>query len=224
MVRISLNIPQKTHERMKSLSEFYKKDIKEIIDEIIEVVGIESHRIINASKEYKIPLNLTNVVSHLFDAGVHSTNSLFNRILERLEVKGLFVQDDMEIDLDEKGMWINYSAVQGCDLYVDSFDVTLNGLARITATYILEIEKIGDTALERIVEIANNIKEVEDLKLPETFYEMEFSVEIEGDDKFQNLTVDITEESLYYLPTIPVISKIIKQILEKAGVNLPIEE
>ena len=147
MVRISLSIPQDTHERIKSLNDFYKKDIIEIINEIIEAISYESRWIINTSKEYKVPVDLINVVSHLFDAGIHSTNSLFNDILERLEAKDLFVHDFMEINLDEKSMWILFVALRGCDLYVDEFDVTLTGLARLTATYLVDIEKGDGTAL-----------------------------------------------------------------------------
>ena len=90
MVRISLDVQQDTLDRLESLSEFYDKDIKEIINEIIEVISHRSGWVLNISKEYRVPIRLTNVLSHLLHVGIHSTHSLFNDILERLEAKGQF--------------------------------------------------------------------------------------------------------------------------------------
>jgi len=225
MVSISLDLKQDTHERLASLSEFYDKDIKEIINEIIEVVSFESMWIQNISNEYRVPIRLTNVLSHLLHVGVQSTNALFNDILGRLEGKGLFFASDMDIDLDEMRIWVNYDALRGCDLYVHSFDVTLTGLPRLTATYLMDVEKVDETALLRMKEIADNINDIEGLELPEAFLDiMEFSVDVVDEDEFLYLNVDIVEESLPYLPTIPAISEVIKQIMERAGVNLPIDE
>jgi len=225
MVRVTLDVQQDTIERLESLCEFYSKDVKEIISEIIEVISYESVWLLNLGKEYRVPIRLTNVLTHILFVGVQSTYSLFNKLLERLKGKGFFTVSDMEIDLEEMRIWVNYDALKVCDLYVDSFDLTLTGLQRLTATYLLDVEKVDETALERIREIVDNFSDIEGLELPEAFHDiMDFSVDVVDEDDFLRLNVDITEESLDYLPSLPAISELFKQILEKAGIELPIEE
>lgn len=225
MVKISLDVQQDTIERLESLSDFYDKEIKEIINEIIEVISHESGWLLNISKEYKVPIRLTNVLSHLLHVGVQSTNSLFNDILERLEAKGLFCASDMEIDLDEMSIWVYFDALRGCDLYVHSFDLTLTGLQRLTATYLVDVDKVDDDAVDRIIDFDQVIGWKEGLELPESFHDvMDSSIAVVDVNEFLRLNIDITEEFINYLPTIPDISEVFKRILEKAGVDLPIEE
>ena len=50
MVRISLDVQQDTIERLESLSDFYDKDITEIINEIIEVISHRSGWVLKISK------------------------------------------------------------------------------------------------------------------------------------------------------------------------------
>ena len=225
MVRIYLDVQQDTIEQLESLSEYYDGDIEDIINEIIEMISFRSGHLINISKEYRIPIRLGNVLFHLLDAGFQSTKSLFNDILDRLEAKGLFTASDMEFDLDEMRIWVYFEAFRDCELYVDSFDLTLTGLQRITATYLVDVEKVDDATVDRIIDIAQDIGWSEGLELPESFYDiMDSSIDVVDEDEFLRLNIDITEENINYLPTIPDISEVFKQIMEKAGVDLPLEE
>jgi hypothetical protein len=224
MVEINLNIPENSQEKLMELSEFYDKEINQILNEIIEAVCFKSGWITQLSEEYKVPIKLLNVVWHLLEAGIQSTNALFNNILERLDAKGLFIQDDISIDLDEGYTWINFVALRGSKLYIESFDVTITALVRLTVSHLVEMEKIDDTSLSRLYEIAENIHRFEEITPPESFLDlMEFSLDIIEDDEYLELTIDITEESFHYLPMIPDISELFKQILQNAGVKYDIK-
>jgi len=150
--------------------------------------------------------------------GRQSTDSLFNDLLERFEAKGLFVHNDMDINFDKMSLWISFEALTGCDLYVHSFDISLMGLVRLEATYHVEIEKVDDLAIRRMRNIVDNVRE--SIDLPDSFQDlMEFVVDIDEYEESIILGVDITEESLDYLPLVPDISILFKQILDKSGLK-----
>ena len=48
---------------------------------------------------------------------------------------------------------------------------------------------------------------------------MEYHVDFEEDEDFPRLKIDIVEESIGYLPSIPAISALFKQILNSAGID-----
>ncbi|MHA1409541.1 MAG: hypothetical protein ACTSQY_04355 [Candidatus Odinarchaeia archaeon] len=220
MVELSLSIPEASYEKLMELSEFYDKEIGVVVNELIEAVCFNSSWITKLSEEYKVPINLLNVVWHLLKAGIHSTNVLFNNILERLDAKGLFIQDDIIIDLDEGYTWIHFAALRGSKLYIESFDVTITALVRLTASHLVEMEKIDDASLSRFYEIVEDVHLFEEIKPPESFHDlMEFSLDITEDDEYLEMTIDITEESFHYLPPISDISELFKQILKNAKVN-----
>ncbi|MHA1298742.1 MAG: hypothetical protein ACTSO9_04775 [Candidatus Helarchaeota archaeon] len=220
MVEITLSISEDSHEKLMELSEFYDKEIGEILNEIIEAVCFQSGWITQLSEEYKVPINLLNVVWHLLEAGIRSTNIIENNILERLDAKGLFIQDDVIIDLDEGYTWIHFAALRGSKLYIESFDVTITALVRLTASHLVDMEKIDDTSLSRMYEITENIPRSKEITLPESFLDlMEVGLDIIEEDEYLELTIDITEEAFHYLPSIFDISELFKQILQNAGVN-----
>ena len=220
--RLSLGIPQNTHEQLVALSDFYKQDVAETINNILDVVGHLSQSIITIAKEYQVPVTLNATIQALFETGIHSTYSLFNVLLENLGVKGLFALEDFDIKLDEKRMWFLYDALVGCDLYVDQFDVTVEpGVLRLTTTSFIDVEKVGSKALEELKTLVQTIEENEDLELPEEFYELEdYSVEVDEGESDENwtLTVDCTAESFDYSPTVRSISEFVGKIFEKAGI------
>lgn len=215
--RIVFNVSHGSYGRLASLGEYFNEKVKEIVTEIVEVIGFSSRWIINRSEVYQVPVSLTNVLSHLVVSGRQSTDSLFNDLLERFEAKGLFVHNDMDINFDEMSVWISFEALTGCDLYVHSFDISLMGLARLEATYHVEIEKVDDLAIRRMRNIVDNVRE--SIDLPDSFQDLEFVVDIDEYEESIILRVDITEESLDYLPLVPDISILFKQILDKSGLK-----
>lgn len=220
MVRYSINVPQDTHERLILLSEHYNKDIKEIINESIHAVSFDRYQIINASKEYQVPLEMRHVVIYLLRAGFRSTRSLFNKFLEILEAKGLFTQDDLDVNFSEMCVAITYGALPKNGLYVDSFYVLWYGVADLSATYYLDIDAVDDTVVAKIKDIAENIEETGDFHENFPFLNLDYSVDVIEEDDFLDVSVRIFGQELDYLPTIPTISEFIKQLMEKAGVKI----
>lgn len=129
----------------------------------------------------------------------------------------------MEFDLDEMSIWINYAGLTESDLYVDAIDVTLSGLKRLSASYTLELDRVDNSALEKMHDIIKNIHETPSINLPDFYDVMQHHVDfIEEDEEFGKLTIDIVEESIGYLPSIPLISDLFKQILSSAGIDYPL--
>ena len=73
-------------------------------------------------------------------------------------------------------------------------------------------------------DIVKNLHETPGIKLPGFFYDvMQHQVDfIEEDDDFGRITIDIVEESMGSLPSMPVISDLFKQILDSAGIDYPL--
>ena len=213
--KTSLNIPDDSYKELASLSDFYKQDIKNVIISILDVVGVEGQRIINLGKEYKVPVKLINVMSHLFDGGFFSIYSLFNKILENLEVKGLYTLGDLDIDLDKNYMMLYYDALRGCNLQIDGFYITLEpGLSTLTTNSHIDIKKVDKKALGKLKRVVRSVE------VPEEFYELEdYNIEIEEDEEPWILAIHCWAESLIYLPGIKRISKFVEQIYKKAGIK-----
>lgn len=220
MVQISVDVSQDTYERLEELSIIYRKNVDEIIAEITDFISSQSSWIENKRKEYNVPRRLTTVLAHIFHAGIQSSNSLFTDLLEQLEAKGRFIPNDMEFDLDEMSIWINYAGLTESDLYVDDIDVNLSGLKRLSASYSLNYDRVDSSALEKIKDIIKNIHKTPGLSIPDVFNDvMEHHVDFIEDEDFLKLTIDIVEESMGYLPSIPAISDLFKQILNSAGID-----
>lgn len=212
--KLSLNIPDDSYEKLASLSDFYKQDIKSIVVSILDVVSLQSRGILNLSKEYKVPVKLDTVMFHLFDAGFNSIYSLFNEVLEKLEVKGLYLLEDFETKLDEDYIFFAYAALAGCNLHVDSFYLTIDGLKTLTTNSLIEVEKVSKQALGKLKELVQNIVE------PEEFLNLEdYNIEIEEEEEFWTLRIDCMAESLDYLPSVKQVSRFVEQIFKKAGIR-----
>ena len=221
--QVILDIDEDAYKSLTALSDLYGQDVEKTINDILDVIGFESRWIMSLSKEYRVPLGLVAVMSHIFGAGRHLTYSLFDKILESLDAKGFFFGSDLEIDLDEHRIWVNYPALAGCHLYVDEFDVTVDpGHVRLTAPSYLDAEKVSGNTLERLKAMVDNIGETE---LPEEFYDLEgYSVEVDEDEDHLALVVDCTAESLDYSPKVSTVSDLVRQILVQAGIGKQLEE
>ena len=74
--------------------------------------------------------------------------------------------------------------------------------------------------LWRKLDIIKNIHKTPGLSIPDVFNDvMEHHVDFIEDEDFLKLTIDIVEESMGYLPSIPAISDLFKQILNSAGID-----
>jgi hypothetical protein len=213
--KVSLNIPDDSYKELASLSDFYKQDVKDVIISILGGVGGHARAIIHLSKEYKVPVELETVISHTFGAGFHSIYSLFDEILENLNVKGLYTLSDLDVNLDENYMFFWYDALVGCDLQIDGFYVTLEpGVKTLTTNSYIEVKKVNNKALGKLKKLVRSIE------VPEEFDELEdYNIEIEEAEEFWILKIDCTAESLNYLPTVDGMSKFVERIFKKAGIK-----
>jgi len=218
--RVSLSIPEDNYAKLATLCDFYKLDVKQTISDILYVMGLKSQSIIYTNKEYKVPVKLTTIILDLFDAGFKTTHSLFNVVLEKLGVKGLFTLDDFDIKLDENHMWLLYIALEGCGLCVDEFDVTIGpGTMRLTATSFIDTENVSSEALEKLKGIVHNIEEEGKPNPPKEFYELEeYSIEIEEEEDSWALKFDCYA-SFDSSPKISTISKYFERIFKRAGIT-----
>jgi hypothetical protein len=147
-------------------------------------------------------------------------NILIDKILKEVNAEGLFIASDMEIDLDDNSIWIYYDALLGSNLFVNSFDVTFTGLKCLTADCIVDVDEDDDKILGQVEEHAMRIRRTSG-ELPEEFRDLdpwEFFVLAQGETSIC-LRVHFSEESLDYLPSIPVISEFFEKVLASAGVS-----
>ena len=214
--KISLTVTEDSYKKLSSLSDFYNLDVENAIISILDVVGREEQWIINLSKDYKVPVKLTTVMSHIFFAGFHSMRTIFNEVLENLEVKGLYTLSDFDIDLDENYMWLSYAALRGCNLLIDQIDITLkSGLKGLTTHSYIEVKKVNNKVLGKLKELVESIEIP-----PREFGDVtDYKIEVEEDDEFWHLRIDFTDESLSYLPSVKGISKFVERIFKKAGIK-----
>ncbi|NIO38283.1 hypothetical protein GTO27_11365 [Candidatus Bathyarchaeota archaeon] len=191
------------------------QDVKDVIITILSVVGWEADQIASLAKDYKVPVKLRSIMSQICGAGLHSIRSLFNDVLENLDVKGLYVLSDFDINLDENHMWLSYAALINCNLLIDGFYVTLEpGLKGLTTNTYIETEKVNKKALGKLKEL---IKTVE---IPDEFSDLDhYAFEIEEDEENWTFTIDFSAESLTHLPSVKRISEFVEQILRKVGIT-----
>ena len=213
--KVTVNIPDERYKGLVSLSESCDQNVKDVIVSILEVVGLHAKTIENLSKEYKVPVKLRAVIHHTFDAGFSSLHSLFNEILEKLDVKGFYVISDFEVDLNEDYMLFSYDALVGCDLKIESFYLTLErGGATLTTNSYIEVGKVNNKALEKLKNLVQN------LETPECFQGLDdYEIEIEEDEEFWTFRIHCQAESLFYLTSVTEISKFVQQIFKKAGIK-----
>jgi hypothetical protein len=216
MYKTTSTISKDAQDRLKVLSEYFNKDINEIVSEIIEIVSYESHGIIQRSEDYKIPVSLTNVFSHLSRASNLSTYSLFNVILDKLEGKGCFMASDMICDLDDTTIWIHFDGLNGSPLSVGSLDVWLkSGRCSMSISYTLyDIGEESDIPekIQQVLE-GETIREI----VPEEFYALDdWNIQVEKEEEYVSLVLDVGPEYLGYVPTMPIVSSFFQKIIKTA--------
>jgi len=216
--KISITIPKDGYKELSSLSDFYELDVENAIISILDVVGKEGQWIINLSKDYKVPVKLTTVMSHIFSAGFHSMRAIFNEVLENLEVKGLYTLGDLDTDLDENYVWLHFDALVGCTLQIDGFSVVLEpGLKTLSATSYIEVKDVSNEALGKLKKLVKSDEVLEEFGALEL---EDYSMEIEGDEEFCTLVIHCWAESLSYLPSIKRLSRFVEKLFKKAGIQI----
>lgn len=220
MVEISLHIPEGIYNQLNKLSETISQDVEETINEILDAVTFDLLRLSESEKADIILHSLRNKISSQLTSGRRIENILINNILKELNAEGLFVASDMSIDLDDNRIWIYYEALVNSNLFVDSFDVTFTGMKRLTADYIVVVDEGDDKTLDQLEEHAMIIRHTSS-ELPEEFRDLDpWEIFVLAQDETSIcLRVDFSEESLGYLPSIPVISEFFEKILVSAGVT-----
>ena len=214
--KVSLNISDDNYKELSSLSDFYNQDVEDVIISILDAVGMGASRIINLSKEYKVPVNLVSVIRQILDASICS---LSNEVLEKLEVKGLCRLEDFDIDIDLKHMWFYYSVLTD-KLQIDTFHLEIHpGLKYLDTKSYIDVEKVDSKALDKLYDLVESVEVPEEFGLLED-YLIPAKIKInEEDEELWNLEVDcVAAASLNYLPSLKRISEFVEQIFKKVGI------
>jgi hypothetical protein len=138
---------------------------------------------------------------------------LFNWVLEELKAEGQFTLEDFEFDLEKNYFRFLYAAYSDSPLNIYSFDVTKeNGSASLSTNTGIYVKQTSQESLDKLRKVISDFSDPFDLS--------EFNIEIEDDDEeMWTIRIDCSDESLDYLPTIKQMSRVVKQILKKAGVK-----
>lgn len=220
MVEISLDIPEKIYDQINKLSETLSQNVEKTVNEALDAVYYDIMWLVESKKVDVIPSSVRSKISSRLNSGEMIDNRLFDLILKELKAEGHFVTSDMEIDLDDNSIWINYQGLMGSTLFVDSFDVTFTGLKRLEAECYIPIEEDDDETVWKVEEHAKRIQSTYD-KLPEKFRDLdpwEISVSSQDETRFC-LSANFSEESISYLPSIPALSEFFETVLKSAGVK-----
>lgn len=215
--RVSLTVANDTYENLAALSDHYGEDVQDAIKDMLEIISMNSRWVTNLKDNYKVPVGLRNVLAHIIGVAFHSL-SLFNKVLEKMDVKGLYTLEDFEVDLDENYMWLFYDALAGCHLKVDAFDITIKpGLKRLTTFTYIEVRKNSKRLLEDLKKFIQNIQASAEFdQIPEEFeYLEDYDIEIIEEGELWTLQIDCIADSFDNLPSIRRISRFIEQIFKK---------
>lgn len=216
---VTLSVSDDSYKELLSLSDFLKLDVETMLSTVLNAIGTHSsvHRIVNLSKEYRVPVEFEEVMANIPEAGLLSKEMLFNPILEKLKAKGLYYVDDAGIDFDEADFWFHAAGLMGSELKVDSFFIHMNrGHTSIEVYQTVETGKSSVDALGKLKEIIEN----ESVEYPSEFYDIDYEAKIDDrDEEFWELEIFCWAGSLDELPSIKAISDFIKQVFKKAGIE-----
>ncbi|MEM3612664.1 MAG: hypothetical protein QW090_04835 [Candidatus Bathyarchaeia archaeon] len=213
--RISVAIADDIYENLSAFSNYYNENIQNAIKSILKIISMESPWITNLKNDYKVPVNLINVLAHVFRAAFHSL-SFFNKVLEKMDVKGLYMLEDFEFDLDKNYMWLYYSALANCNLKIDAFDLTIQpGLKSLTTYSYIEAGKANKRILRDLKRL------IQSVQVPEEFDYLEnYDIEIIEEEEFWTLKIDCKADSFDNLQSIKRISSFVEQVFKKAGIKI----
>ena len=211
--KISLDLPDDNYEELASLGEFYNKDVKQVISVILHEICQKSSSIITLGKDYKGDLKLGQIMFFILSTGVEAIQLIFNNVLEKMGVKGLYLVDDFGYNLEKHDLWLHCVGFERSNLAVDAFHIHLKsdsgGPTLETYSYI-EIEKINSEKLEKLKKL------IEQVDLPVEFCDIDnIDLIIDENEERVTLQINLEAESLDDLPSLKVISRLISKSLGK---------
>jgi hypothetical protein len=220
MVEISLDVPERIYDKLTKLSETYSQDVEETVNQVLDAVCFDRMWLVESKKVETIARGLRYKIARRLDSGKMADHSLFEKILKELNAESHFGAGDMEIDLDDDSIWINYEGLIGSNLFVDSFDITFSGLKSLTADCLVEVDEDDDGTLGQVEEHARRIKRTLE-ELSEEFRDLDpWEIFVLAQDEASIcLRIHFSEESLGSLPSIPAISEFFENVLASAGVS-----
>jgi hypothetical protein len=136
-----------------------------------------------------------------------------------LEVKGLYVLGDVEIDFDENDLWLQYNAMRGCNLKIDEFCVWIGRLVTLRTSSYIEVKKADSRALTKLQKVVQNVEAREEFSGLDIDKDEEINIKIEEDEEFWTLVIEGTVGSFGNLPSVKRIAKFVEQIFRKARIG-----
>jgi hypothetical protein len=217
--KISLDIPDDTYKKLQDFGASYNQDPKDIICGLLEAVGFESYGIKEFGKEYRVPVTFQNVIGDILEAGISSTKQLYNKVLEIVDAKGLYWFEDTgenEVDLEENSIRVVFQEYgDSPDLNVERLDFELAPGRKILSTQsMISAEKNTKRALNKLKKL------VESFDYAAEFGESEVTMEIIDEEvDYWLLKIDFAAEILDDFPKVAIISKYVKKLFKKAGIQ-----
>jgi hypothetical protein len=213
-------IPDEIYEEIGSLGAFNKQKVDDVIVSILKAVKNNSYSIIELAKAYKVPITLENVIGNILEAGVCSTNQLYNKVLEHFGVKGLYWFEDSninEIDLDEFKIRVVYEPyVEGPDFRVDRLDFeSVGGVKKLATWSYIDKEKVTKEALSKLERLVKHVDPFDE------FGDVidEIAIMVIDEDDICFLQIDFEAETLNSFPSVAKISDFVKKLFAKADIR-----
>ena len=214
--RLSLDISDKNYDELTSLSKLFNQGVEKTVTDILEVLGFECKNLENLTKEYKLPILTSRMILSHFIGAARSFIDLYNDVLERLGVKGLYMFSDFDYDLEGCELTFSYSALVGNKLSVDSIWMTVKpGFKFLRAESILDKEETSQESIEKLKQITKEFEEPSEFMDLATF-DVNIEDEIEG---MASLVIECQIETLEDIPNVKVISTVLGKLLKKAGIK-----
>jgi hypothetical protein len=210
-------IPDEIYEEIGSLGAFNKQKVDDVIVSILKAVKNNSYSIIELAKAYKVPITLENVIGNILEAGVCSTNQLYNKVLEHFGVKGLYWFEDStinEIALDENKIRIVYEPyIGGPDFRVDRLDFeSVGGVKKLSTWSYIDKEKVTKEALRKLKRLVKHVDSFDE-------FEDDIAIMVIDENDICFLQIDFEADSIDSLPSVARISDFVKKLFAKADIR-----
>ncbi len=210
MAKVSIEIAEEDYKKIKELSDYFKQDEKKTISDVLKAAGRNAHSIFYNAQEKGFPTDLERSLGDIIMTN-ENTLPLLNGIPEKLGAKGLFVLEDVEVDLDKEYFDFHYAATVESKLAVTQFCLTFERgeLERLTVYSYVDVEHVSEEVQSKLFEL------IESHEDEELFGDLEdFNIMFEDSD----VIVDCFDTSIAYFPSIIEISRYVKKLFKKAGI------
>lgn len=163
------------------------------------------------------PMTFEEILSDVFQ-NTEQGIAFFRYFLRKLKAEGLYSISDFCFDFEKDYWWFLFDNV-GDDSILDGFDVTKqDGQVSLTVNSTISLNGVSMWSLNRLKEII----EEKDYETPSKGFDAidEVDIELEENDETCRLNITCWMESFEELPSLDNVSKIVRQILRKARINL----